>query len=279
MDAHGTYDTQFLTTLRRGMAVLEYVAAAPSGCRASAVAEDLGLSRGACYHVIRTLVEDGYLARQPGSRIVIGHKLGELLNGYQTQLEPDPRLVDLLYGLRDTVSSSVYISGWVQHTVAIRYHLEGEGAVRVRNTPIGYSANPHARAAARAILAFLPANEAFRHIPKQMAAITAKTVTDPDELKLIFRTIRATGLSHEEEEFAPGVGCMACPVFDANGYPMGAFGLSAPLAQYTTSFDDFSTALLATAASGSRALGWKGKYPARQLTQAGQTPRVMPGTG
>lgn len=270
--AEGEQDGRFLTTLQRGLAVLEHMATTDDECSAKRISHALNLNRGVCYHILRTLAHDGYVVRTSNGNYILGPRLGNLFDTYQAQLEPSDDLVTILHGLRAETGESVYITGWSNQSIAIRYYLEGEGAVRIRRTSIGYNQSPHARAAARAILAFMPEEHLPRYLPLgSLEKVTDKTVTDPRELLAKLRRVRETGLSFEEEEFAQNVACLGSPIFDERGYPIGAIGMSMILAVYKDRFTELSTAVLTAGEQASRKSGWTGNYPRRN----GMTPEEL----
>lgn len=252
----------YLSTLQRGLAVLELVATTDTEWSAREIAAARGLSLGVTYHLLRTLVHEGYLVRTPTNGFQLGSRLGMLFDKYQEQLKPAEHLIQTLHGLRALTGESSYITGWSNQSIAILYYLEGEGAVRVRRTAIGSSGNVHARASARAVLAFVPEAQLGRYVRAgDMTKLTDKTVTDPRVLLENLRTIRQTGLSFEQEEYSPGVGCLASPVLDTTGFAIAALGMSVALTVYAERFPELSRAVHHAAREASTQAGFRGAYP------------------
>lgn len=261
-DSAGQDKAKGLATLRRGLAVLEFLADADYECTATDISEALGISKGVCYHVLRTLVSDGYLVRTHRGAFQFGPRFSALFDKYQEQLKPSEELIHILHALRAETKESCYITGWQNRLISVLYYVEGEGAVRVRRTAVGSSDHVHARATARAILAFLPERELGRYLhPQTLLKLTPRTVVDPAELVRLLRQIRKTALSIEEEEFAVGVACMGSPVLNDRGVPVAAIGMSVALNVYQERFDELAHAVHSSAELASRKAGWAGQYP------------------
>jgi IclR family acetate operon transcriptional repressor len=60
---------------------------------------------------------------------------------------------------------------------------------------------------------------------------TDRTLTTLDALRAELKTIRARGFAIDDEEFAIGLRCVAGPVFDEHGTPLGSISLSGPSAR------------------------------------------------
>jgi DNA-binding IclR family transcriptional regulator len=79
--------------------------------------------------------------------------------------------------------------------------------------------------------------------------LTDRTITRSDELEAEFDRIRGHGYAVDEEEFAPGVACVAAPIV-VNGFPIGAYSVSAPLARFRERRVWLLDAVLAAANAG-----------------------------
>ena len=79
----------------------------------------------------------------------------------------------------------------------------------------------------KAIMAFLPEDEADSVIQQQSFHIfTPHTLRGPDALRKELQDIRAKGYGFDREEHEPGIICIAAPILNANGRPMGALSVT-----------------------------------------------------
>ncbi|WP_280414103.1 IclR family transcriptional regulator [Nocardia carnea] len=74
-------------TLRRGIRLLEILAAAGRSLSIDELAETLGVHRSVAYRLLRTLEDHGLVAREPSGRIVLGAGLAALASGVSLDLQ------------------------------------------------------------------------------------------------------------------------------------------------------------------------------------------------
>jgi DNA-binding IclR family transcriptional regulator len=65
-------------------------------------------------------------------------------------------------------------------------------------------------------------------IPAELPRKTARTYTDPQQLRLHLEQIRHQGYAVDDEELETGVRCLAVPVYDYSGKAIAAMGISGP---------------------------------------------------
>ncbi|QUQ68857.1 IclR family transcriptional regulator [Kutzneria sp. CA-103260] len=222
-----------LLTLERGLDLLEAVAAADGNTTAKMLSRSLGLKIGTCYHLLRTLVGSGHLVRMPGGRYDIGPRSASLSRHLQRRSGPSPELAVILTRLHNKTQETAYLAGWHHGALVLQHYLTGRQALRVANLDVGYASHMHARASCKAVLAFLPHEQVsalFNGV--ELAAITAKTVTDLDELFAELAAVRRQGHAIDDEEFEEGISCVAAPFFTVGGDPAGAFTVAAPTTRF-----------------------------------------------
>jgi len=89
--------------------------------------------------------------------------------------------------------------------------------------------NPlHCTALGKALLAFGDVE-----IPRTLERFTPKTIKSKRALQEHLEKIRQIGYAVDDEEFDPGVRCIAVPVFDFRGKAIGAIGISGPSTRIT----------------------------------------------
>lgn len=100
------------------------------------------------------------------------------------------------------------------------------------------------------------AEEVLASLPTPFARATAKTVADLEALRTQLARARQDGYAVNREEWRIGVSGLGAPIFDAQGQPIAAVGLSAPSARLDAArMRELGAMLVATANSISLALG------------------------
>jgi len=263
--------TGILLSLRRGLRVLEAIAISNGAATARELSRETGIKIGTCYHILRTLEDEGYVVRLPGSRFGLGSRVAFLHDHFRAHLSPPPELLDILTQLHAEVGETTYISGWYGDNIVLQRYLEGTNAVHVRSLEIGYSGFAHARASGKAILAFLPEERVRAYLlAHPMSRRTASTITDVDQFIAHLRHIARQGYAVDLEEFADGVCCVSAPIFDRSEFPTGAYTVSLPANRFQERGIDLANAVKRAAIQASIALGFLGTYPpASPLLRAG----------
>jgi len=222
-----------LHTLERGVRLLEAIAAGDGTATAKVLGRQLDLKIGTCYHLLRTLVGSGHVVRLPGGRYDIGPRSAALGRHLQRRAGPSPELAVILTRLHNRTHETSYLSGWYRGGLVLQHFLAGLHSLHVVNLDVGYTGHMHARASCKAVLAFLPREQvATMFEGVELAAVTARTITDFDELTRELARVRRQGYAVDDEEFDEGVACVSAPFFDADGAPVGAFTVSAPVTRF-----------------------------------------------
>lgn len=245
-----------LQTLTRGMRLLEAVADARGEASAQDLSERLDLKISTCYHLLRTLREEGHVVRLPDGRYDVGPRAVSLGRKLQERFRARPELSVILTRLHDTTRETSYLSGWARGLLTLQDHQESDRALRVGALHVGYTGNLHARASGKAVLAFLPAQTVEAMCcGVELPALTDATITDYDELVAELARVRRRGYAEDREEFTPGVRCVAAPFFvDDHRRPGGAFTVSVPASRFAESRDHLVRSVQEAAATASRLL-------------------------
>jgi DNA-binding IclR family transcriptional regulator len=108
---------------------------------------------------------------------------------------------------------------------------KGKDAVQL-DTYEGMRVHLHTTALGKAILANLPDERVEEIIEEHgLPGITPNTITDEAELRDELVTIRDRGYAIDDEERVEGMRCIAAPICDSAGYPLGATSISGPVSR------------------------------------------------
>jgi DNA-binding IclR family transcriptional regulator len=215
-------------TLQRGLAILDYLAAAGGPVRTSDVAAHFDIDKANASRLLQTLHEAGYAERTDGRRYVVGQKvLGDGGGGRQLEdmIALRERTHSLLEGLVEAAGECAHMAVLVADKVWYVDKVSSPHALRVDH-PVGALSPLHCTALGKAFLTFLP-----KHLTGELARYTARTVVDPAQLEHDLAQARLRGYTTDDEEFSPGVRCVAAPILDERGRMVAAVGLSGPTAR------------------------------------------------
>lgn len=94
-------------------------------------------------------------------------------------------------------------------------------------TSIGGRLPAHCTAIGKALLAHENFDDLADFLPRPLPRMTARSVTDVDDLISELRQVRDSGTAREDGEAQPGLACIAAPVV-LNGFAIGAVSLGYP---------------------------------------------------
>jgi IclR family transcriptional regulator, acetate operon repressor len=237
----------------RALAILRYAASdSRGGVTAREVGEALGLRRPTVYHLLNTLVAEGFLARGEDRHYRLGLAVGQLAEAFRRSLAPPNHLVAHIGSLALRTGEPTYITGWVEADIVLLARIPGQHPVSVSEFPLGMVGDAHARASGKLLLALAApeVRDAYlaAHPP---VALTPNTIIEIAALENEFAEIRERGHALDLEEFTLGVCCLATPL-DAGAAPY-VISLAAPRERFAERFDEYLDAILETAGAASSA--------------------------
>ena len=245
-----------ITSLLRGLQILELLAAEPEGLLAKTVSFRTGLNVSTCYHLLNTLVAAGYVLKQPNTqRFLSTGKISYPAFAAVEQARIVPQLQPHLQALREATRETSYLSLRQGLDIVIAAIVDSPQALKVSLLHIGYDGANHALALGKAILAHLDDRDVAAYVERcGLPVLTANTIHEPRALKAELTMVRERGYGLDLEEFAPGVCCIGAPIFGASGRVVAALGISLPTSRYHADSAALARHVVTTAAAATRTL-------------------------
>jgi IclR family transcriptional regulator, acetate operon repressor len=216
-----TRNPTLIISVQRALHLMEAVASHPGGAPAKQLARQVGLPLATAYHLLRTLVHEGYLARTAEGVYLLGDRVDSLPDDRRAQ-DRLIRIREALRALRDELGVAAYFGLYENGEIRVVEIADGPRTPRV-DLSVGLSETAHATAIGKCVLAQLPPVARRDHLARHpLIDLTPNTITHRDELE---RRL-CTTLALDREEYALGTGCAAVPVTDAAGETVGAVAVS-----------------------------------------------------
>lgn len=201
---------------------MEAVGAHEGGAPAKQLAREAGLPLATTYHLLRTLVHDGYLRKLDDGGFVIGEKLHTLHVGSRGQALLT-RIRPTLVALRDELSAAAYLTFYEEGEIRVAEIIDGPRAPRV-DLWVGFEDAGHATALGKSVLRELDDDSRSDYLSRhQLAELTPRTITRRSELLRRLDSSPAPAVM-DLEEYALGTVCVAVPVY--SGHTLGSLGVS-----------------------------------------------------
>jgi DNA-binding IclR family transcriptional regulator len=239
-----------LTTLSRGLSILEFVARSERFVRLRDVAEHFGLDRSAALRFLRTLEADGYLARHEAMKL---YSIGPKLLSFPRVPAGVERIVE---AARPVLIELALAAGQMSHLAVLTGSQAALVEVVASNAPVsvkqavGDLEPLNSSAVGKALYSFLPEAERRRLAQRiDFVPHTSRTITDLAALEAEAREIRVSGIAFDRNEGNDQVCCLGCPILDAHGAPLASIGLSYVAAHLPRPIDEMADDIARTLAA------------------------------
>jgi IclR family transcriptional regulator, pca regulon regulatory protein len=241
-------NSDFVQSLDRGLAVIRSFGPERERLSLSEVARATGLTRAAARRFLLTLVKLGYV-RSDGREFSLRPRVLELGYAYLSGLAlPDvaaPHLEELVARLRESSSISVLDGHHVVYVVRVPTKRIMTVAISV-----GTRFPAYATSMGRVLLAALSPDELDRYLDEaEFRPLTARTVTDPGQLREISGDVARQGYAIVDQELEEGLRAVAAPIRGAPDVGTAAINVSAHASRVSIASlrSDILPALLETA--------------------------------
>ena len=251
-------------SLERAFGLLEAIARARQGIGLAELSKKVGLHNSTTFHLVKTMVALGYIRQDRDKRYRIGRSLFALAAGSLDEVELVSLAIPVLEDLTEATGESGHFAVRSGDAVVVIAKTSGSGAFQLTNRA-GVTRPAHGTALGKVLLAALTPGQLDRFLQNHgLAALTPKTITEPELLRQEVREVARTGVAYDDGEFNAEVRCVAVPVHDFTGQVVGALGISGPIWRLSIPVLQKQTELV--------------KAAARRLSTAlGQPPEREPG--
>lgn len=246
-----------IPNLRNACRILKLLGRHPNGLKAAELARELRIPVTTTLRIMTTLHLEG-LVRKHDGRFELGPILIQLGNAALAGTEIRELALPLLQKLTDTTDETSHLAIPCDARALIVAVQDSAHPLRAASRP-GFLAELHCSSTGKIFLTYLHpqrAGELAKEGPTQRTPLTLTTLA---ELKREIELTQKRGFSLDNEEFNPGVRCLAAPVFDADGQVAAAIGITASTVRFTKErIPEMAEKVRAVAAELSQLIGYTG---------------------
>jgi len=209
--------------------IIEVTVANGGTATLSQIARRTALPRSTTHHLLRALVEFGYLVQDGNAQPYrLAPKLFRLTGRQWTAEQLAEAGRPFLHELSRRTGEGTSLAMLCDGEVIIVAKCDPQDPVRVVQE-VGTARPVHCTAVGKALLGWLPDAEADAIIGRaDFDAKTAKTITTPAAFRQELARVRATGFAIDNEEHILGIRCVATPVRDHSGEVCAALCVLGP---------------------------------------------------
>lgn len=221
-----TGDPNFMTSLARGLIVIQAFTQQNPQMTISQLSIRTGLSRAAVRRCLYTLTKLGFAGAEDGSRYSLRPRMLTLSHTYTASntlsSAAQPILERMSASLRESFSVAtldgddiVYVArSSVNRVMAVDLH-------------IGSRLPAYCTSMGRILLAYLSPEQLEAYLARVvLTPHTTRTVTSIERLRLLLRNTRRNGYALCDQEYEVGLRSLAVPVFAPNGRAVATINLS-----------------------------------------------------
>ncbi|MGN9757971.1 IclR family transcriptional regulator [Streptomyces sp. SD31] len=216
--------------LEKAAVILECFSPSGGPYRLSELSERTGLPKPTVHRLAADLVRLGWLERS-GPQYRLGAKLFELGSLVPHRLDLRETALPFLQDLFEATRETVHLGVREGAEVVYLERIHGHEALRLPSR-IGGSLPLTCTGVGKALLAFSGAELMEEVLSRPLPSLTPYSITDPARLRMALEKVQVSGLAYEEQEAAPGVSCIAAPVF-AGGTAVAALSVAVPRSRFS----------------------------------------------
>jgi len=217
-----------IQSLARGLKILELLSQSLHGASITELAEKLAIDKSSASRLASTLSKYGYAYKNPETRrYQLGPRIIALSRNKLAALPLRQTAKPYLRQLMENTGECAHLAVLAQGKALCIDQEESSATLRV-NVQVGQSLPLHCTALGKVLLAYHE-----REMPETLEQYTPRTLLDFDELQEHLEQIRYLGYALDDEEYDPGVRCIAVPIFDHRNQVVGSLGISGPTLRMT----------------------------------------------
>ncbi|MGW2742746.1 IclR family transcriptional regulator [Streptomyces sp. NPDC001450] len=214
-------------SVQRAMRLLETVAAHEYGAPAKQLARETGLALPTTYHLLRTLVHEGYLRREKG--LFFLGDAAERLSSSGAQQKRRSTVADTLAHWHDSIGVPVYYAMYRDGEIEVMCVADSRETPAVEEWA-DFRETGHAHAVGQCLLSQLDEDARRDHLSRYpVQSITPYTVRDNHALLRRLARMPRMEPVVERQEYALGTVCAAIPI--TVGTTAATLGISLPAHQ------------------------------------------------
>jgi IclR family pca regulon transcriptional regulator len=221
-----TGDPNFMTSLARGLIVIQAFTQQSPQMTISQLSVKTGLSRAAVRRCLYTLTKLGFAGAEDGSRYSLRPRMLTLSHTYTSSNTLSTAAQPILERMSNTLRESFSVAT-----------LDGEDIVYIARTQvnrvmavdlhIGSRLPAYCTSMGRVLLAYLPTEQLEQYLAKAvLTPHTSRTITSVEKLRLALRNVRRNGYALVDQEYEVGLRSLAVPVYAPSGRVVATVNLS-----------------------------------------------------
>lgn len=224
----------FVKSLDKALGLLETLSAADNALTLSDLAQRVGLPLPTIHRLLTTLERRKFvLFDNEQSRWSVGVRAFIVGNAFLPRRNLTRQALPVMRRLMEESGETTNLAVESEGEAVFLAHVECHDMMRASSRP-GSRVALYCSGVGKALLSAMSRDEVTKVLHDHgLRPITKTTVDTPEKMHAELDRIRHQGFSFDDEEHAPGVRCVAAPIFDESGRALAAVSLSGPTTRIT----------------------------------------------
>jgi IclR family transcriptional regulator, acetate operon repressor len=216
-------------SLRRALSIMKMIAAAGDGATLTEIARATSLALSTAHRLLTTLQQDRFAQFvSDGGRWRIGVDAFTVGSAFMGVRDIAKGARPLLRRLMEESGETANLAILSDDMAVYVEQVESRQTMRAICKP-GGRAVLHSTSLGKSMLAAMRPDEVNRILAsKGMTRFTRKTIDTPAGMAIHLNEVRAAGYAIDDEEYSPGMRCVAAAVLNEHSEPIGAISISGP---------------------------------------------------
>ena len=257
-----TTNTYEITSLQRGLHLLDTLYDADEPLKLEELVSRTGLPKSTVYRLVMNLLNADYITETPDG-YWLSLKLLRLGSAVESKLELKRLAAPLLLELRDKTGETVHLACLDEGlNVVYLEKLSSQHAVGLMVSRVGMALPMYCTGLGKAMAAFKPAQDVHAWLENNtLTKFTSTTLSNKQELLAELERIRQRGYATDEGEHEPSIRCVAAPIRNRKGDVIAGVSVAGPENRMPRDLigSDIALEVANTANNISAALGWHAK--------------------
>lgn len=218
-------DSEYLTTLARGLSVLRAFTKERPEMTLSEVAAETSLSPAAARRCLNTLVSQGYVGKK-GKLFLLTPEVMGFASAFIESMNLEEVVRPHLQEVRDRTGDSSSLAVLSHEDILYLVHVSTNRMIRLV-AGVGTRFPAYATSLGRVMLAYRSDQQISDYLrDANIRKLTSKTVTSRSQLQRILKTVRKQGYAAIQDELDYGIVSIAVPVRRETGEVLAAINCS-----------------------------------------------------
>lgn len=211
-------NSYFSTSLEKGLNILRLFSRDRSAWTLTQIAKSIGINKTSAFRFTNTLVELGYLKKNPSTKLL---SLGPQVIGLALAFSQTETVSQISKPFIDEVSETykltIELALFEEDILVVVYRRDAQNGLVPRFPVIRTSDRFYCTSLGKAVLSHLPSNE-LENIVGNLSLLpkTRYSIVDKSKLLADLRTTRERGYALNNEEWAVGLIAIGAPILNLN---------------------------------------------------------------